>query len=234
MRARPAHPRRPTAPGGRCALIAAVWGVLGAGSAIGQADAAGVDGNTQADPRAAFRWQIGSPADAGAPEPSDTAGSWTLDAGPEIRLATEAGAPDAQLESDAWMLASWTPGAGFAGPLDAAFAFDRGTSALPTAGRADRWARSVFSNEASLRTPLTPGQEVFGWELADGLTLSGVGSRRVITDRDRGFVLSAEAGIRLTPRAGFQVGYELLQTPAGASSEGLGGESVFARFQLRF
>ncbi len=234
MRARSAHPRRPTAPRGWWALVAAVCGVLGAGSAIGQADGADVDGNTQTDPRAAFRWQIGIPAEAVAAEPSDSAGSWTLDAGPEIKLATEADASDAQLESDAWMLAGWTPGAGFAGPLDAAFAFDRGTAALPTGGRADRWARSVFSHEALLRTPLTPGQEVFGWEVANGLTLSGVGSRRVITDRDRGFVLSAEAGIRLTPRAGFQVGYELLQTPAGATAEGLGGESVFARFQLRF
>ena len=55
------------------------------------------------------------------------------------------------------------------------------------------------------------------------------------TERDRAFVLAAEAGWQLSPYAGLHVGYEVLQTPlGGAMPEDAGGDSIFARFQLRF
>lgn len=106
---------------------------------------------------------------------------------------------------------------------------------MPYASRADYWARHVYSQDAAQLTLLDAGQQVVSWDLGSGVTFSGVGSRRVLTDRDRGVVLAAEAGVRLSPHLGFQVGYELLQASAGgAVGNDLGGEAVFARFQLRF
>jgi|GEM_PF-3592556 len=93
----------------------------------------------------------------------------------------------------------------------------------------------VFGVEASQLTPLTGGKEMFSLEVAQGLTLAGVGSRRMWTERDRAFVIAAEAGWKLTPYAGLHVGYEVLQAPlGGAMPEDAGGDSIFARFQLRF
>ncbi|MFG0241777.1 MAG: hypothetical protein ACF8R9_03210 [Phycisphaerales bacterium JB054] len=93
----------------------------------------------------------------------------------------------------------------------------------------------VFGVEAAQLTPLTGGKEMFSLEVAHGLTLAGVGSRRMWTERDRAFVLAAEAGWKLTHYAGLHVGYEVLQTPlGGAMPEDAGGDSIFARFQLRF
>lgn len=191
-------------------------------------------------PAAAFSWQFGQTKGSDPQEGSEHPdGEGGLEIGaPDLELDGAQSTPAPRQASDALVLSDLATGAAPAETLDAAFAF-RNPSGAPvpvaaTMPQADRWARSVFSSEASLRTPLAPGQEMFGWELADGLTLSGVGSARVITERDRGVVLSAEAGIRLTPRAGFHVGYELLQASAGPAEQGLGGESVFARFQLRF
>lgn len=93
----------------------------------------------------------------------------------------------------------------------------------------------VFGVEAAQLTPLSGGKEMFSLEVAQGLTLAGVGSRRMWTERDRAFVLAAEAGWQLSPYAGLHVGYEVLQTPlGGAMPEDAGGDSIFARFQLRF
>lgn len=231
---RPAHatsdrrPRRLRTPGA-VLLCAALPGL-----ASGQGDAAEVDNPPQQQTAAGFHWQLsGSDGDAGH---ADRAETWTLDAGPDIDLASAEGESAAQRELDAWVLASQAPGGDTDAPEtpDAQFELGPGAPSVQVGGSADRWARSVFSDDAAQLTPFEPGHEVFGWELADGLTFSGVGSRRVITDRDRGFVLSAEAGIRLSPRAGFQLGYEVLQASAGSGSEGLGPESVFARFRLRF
>ncbi|MBK7404917.1 MAG: hypothetical protein IPJ41_09860 [Phycisphaerales bacterium] len=97
----------------------------------------------------------------------------------------------------------------------------------------DAWARSVFDRDAAQLTPFTPGSRVVAWQLAEGITLSGVGSRRVWNDRDRALVLSAEAGFDLSPSVGFQLGYEVLQASAVSSSDSR-GEALFARLQLRF
>ena len=185
---------------------------------------------------AGFEWQsIGTERDSGR-DAAEGAGwtldpDWTLDPGPDGDAENESTAE--QQRADAWMLGAWAPSVDDSTGIDAGFTFRR-SAVASSAIRADRWARSVFATEASMLTPLTAGQEVFGWQLADGFTLSGVGSRRVITDRDRGIVFSAEAGIRLAPNAGFQLGYELLQASSGPGGADLGAESLFARFQLRF
>lgn len=92
-----------------------------------------------------------------------------------------------------------------------------------------------FGAEAAQLTPLSGGKEMFAFEVAEGFTFSGVGSRRMWTERDRAFVLSAEAGWKLSPEAGFHLGYEVFQAPLGGIlPEDAGSDSIFARFQLRF
>ena len=93
----------------------------------------------------------------------------------------------------------------------------------------------VFGVEAAQLTPLTGGKQMFALEVAEGLTLAGIGSRRMWTERDRAFVLAAEAEWQFTPYAGLHVGYEVLQAPLGGElPDDAGGDSIFARFQLRF
>lgn len=92
-----------------------------------------------------------------------------------------------------------------------------------------------FSVDAREVTPLVAGKRVFAWELGDGVTLAGVGSRRIWTERTRSYVLSAEAALRLSPHAGLAIGYELLQASSGGPLPNAAeAESIFARFQLRF
>ncbi|VAX40730.1 hypothetical protein MNBD_PLANCTO03-2213 [hydrothermal vent metagenome] len=136
-----------------------------------------------------------------------------------------------------WMLATWAPSTmpDSAADLAAHFALGTATDSRRPASLTDRWTRSIFSEDAGQLTSLTPGSQLFSWELTDDITLAGVGARRLFTDRDRAFVVSAEAGFDLSPRVGLQVGYELLQTSAGGTlPDDAGGDSLFARFQLRF
>ena len=141
------------------------------------------------------------------------------------------------LPPDLWMLDHWIPSLmpDPAADLAAHFEFNETADSRATLSLADRWTRSIFSQEAGQLTSLTPGSQLFSWELTDDITLAGVGARRLFTDRDRAFVVSAEAGFVISPRAGLQVGYELLQTSAGGTlPDDAGGDSLFARFQLRF
>lgn len=190
-----------------------------------------------AEGRAAFVLRRPDATDPGDDATDGSPRSWTLVLGEQ---RTEAGPAEAEIghvQSDGWLLDTWTPSPADETGVDlpSQFAFRPLTGWRGSAGRADRWARSVYSRDAELLTPLTAGREMIGWEVADGLTISGVGSRRVWTERDRAFIVSAEAGLRLSPRAGFQLGYELLQASTGGTlPSDLGGEAVFARFQLRF
>jgi hypothetical protein len=136
-----------------------------------------------------------------------------------------------------WTLAQWAPpqAAETDHQFDAQFTFRPAAAGRRYTSLADYWARNTFSEDASQLTMLDSGQEVIGWHLGSGVTFSGVGSRRILTDRDRGFVLAAEAGLRLSPTVGFQIGYEVLRASAGGSmGNDLGAEAVFARFQFRF
>ncbi len=180
--------------------------------------------------QAAFSYTLG-PLELTEDAPTFLASSLTL------VLDTQPPGDAQQPQADTWMLDVWTPRetTEHATELNT----PRSLTLLDNQPRfrtyADRWTRSVYSQDAGQLTPLTPGQEVLSWELVDGFTLAGVGSRRLFTDRSRAFVLSAEAGFDLSPHAGLQFGYELLQTSAGgALPDNAGGDSLFARFQLRF
>ncbi len=240
MHAPTARLRRPGLRGGSCAL--GLWATVVAGAA-----AQPVAEDAPPDDGAAFTLQ--SPGVEA--EPAGVEGrAWTLDRRPAgVWGGPEAGPSEPQPEpgvedgdrqplADLWMLAGWRPSAALSEPgaeLDAHFAFEPGPLGRPYASRADYWARNIYSQDAAQLTFLDAGQEVVTWDLGSGVTFSGVGSRRVLTDRDRGVVLAAEAGLVLSPHLGFQIGYELLQASAGgAVGNDLGGEAVFARFQLRF
>jgi hypothetical protein len=143
-----------------------------------------------------------------------------------------------QLLIDLWMLNSREPAAG---PEERAEGAILRLEALPDRAvvdplraRTDRWATGLFSRDAELLTPLAPGREFLSWELTDRLTLSGVGGSRVWDYREREFVVSAEAGWQLSGRAGLHLGYEVLQASSASMSPDVAGESIFARFQLRF
>lgn len=124
------------------------------------------------------------------------------------------------------------PGAGISLASIGSEASGRG---LPGGDFVDYWTSSTFADDAELLTPFSQGHEVLSWDLGERLTLAGVGSRRVWDDRNRAFIVSAEAGFNFSSRAGLQVGYELIETSV---ETGLGspasGDSVFARFQIRF
>lgn len=173
------------------------------------------------------------PADTGAAPPD-----LVLDASPTGAVSLETVVDGGDPAEAAW-LGLWSPPE--VGPelRDAGASFElRPEGARPEAlfqARTDRWATGLFSRDAELLTPLASGQELLSWDLTERLTLSSVGSRRVWDYRDCAFVVSAEAGLRLSPRAGLHVGYEVLQasTTEGFAPD-VGGESLFARLQLRF
>lgn len=188
---------------------------------------------------AAFAYAAGpaaAPTRPAADAPVDPS-AWNLGVPAPAPSAQYESEPDVeQLISDAWILNEWSP------PIDDEDGESGGDLAITpivvtvdrtTSSRMDAWSRGVFSRDAEQLTPLTKGRSVVAWHVADGITLSGVGSRRVWDDRNRSFVLSAEAGFDLSPGVGFQLGYEVLQASA-VSTAGSEGESLFARLQLRF
>lgn len=141
-----------------------------------------------------------------------------------------------RLMTEIWLLTSGSPARTLSSEQDLSRSLTlRDRAAVdPLRARTDGWATGPFSRDAELLTPLAPGQEILSWDLTDRLTLAGVGGSRVWDYRDREFVLSAEAGLRLSARAGLHFGYELFQASTVSMTPDLGGESVFARFQLRF
>ncbi len=169
------------------------------------------------------------------------------DAGPDSRLRTdpaglhgqppndEAGATGASAAKN-WMLGEWPPDAAAPDILwTGAAAAGRTTTPQSQPHQTTVRTSGQFGVEAAQLTPLTGGKQVFALELADGFTLAGVGSRRMWTERHRAFVLAAEAGWQLTPKAGLHLGYEVFQAPTGdVLPTDAGGDSIFARFQLRF
>lgn len=162
----------------------------------------------------------------------------TSPAPPMTLILDEPSLDDAETRrANAWMLDTWTPSKATepTTELAAHFALNTNDSQPLFNSQAERWTRSVYSQDAEQLTSLTPGKEMFSWELTDDITLAGVGTRRLFTDRSRAFVVSAEAGFDLSPHAGLMVGYELLQTSStGALPDNPGGDALFARFQLRF
>lgn len=156
--------------------------------------------------------------------------------------APEADEPDlAETLNGASLLDSWgSPGDGVTDLTDGQARFsleaERTAPVDSLRARTDRWATGLFSRDAALLTPLAPGREFLTWALTERLTLASVASPRVWDYRERAFVVSAEAGLKLSPTAGLHVGYELLQatTVGGFAPDVVGGESLFARFQVRF
>lgn len=147
--------------------------------------------------------------------------------------------PDGTLEGpttdDPWALALVPPPPSEELSWTGAGVLRRAASPATGPGRADRWARGLFASDAENLTPLGEGHRVLSFDVARGLSVHGVGSRRVWTERDRTYVLSAEAGLDVSSRIGFSIGYELFQASAGEDvSPELESDSLFARFRLRF
>ncbi|HZW09377.1 MAG TPA: hypothetical protein VFF69_05680 [Phycisphaerales bacterium] len=158
--------------------------------------------------------------------------------GPSDSAATPTAKELERMLAEVWMLtvpgAATAPQPGLDDPISPFDAFAERAALDPLRARTDRWTTGLFSRDAELLTPLAPGRELLSWELTDRLKLSGVGGSRVWDYREREFVVSAEAGWQLSARAGLHLGYEVLQASSASMSPDVSGESIFARFQLRF
>ncbi len=79
-------------------------------------------------------------------------------------------------------------------------------------------------------------QELVRWDVGRSAYISGLGQRRRPDQDTLAFVLSAEAGFDLTPRAGLSIGYEVFRaTDSGERSfSDTLDEGLFAQFRLRF
>lgn len=229
------------------AIPALMAGSLSSAAAVGQEEGSkDTDVSEVAEPRARFvltsRQAAEPETTADAEEARDTDG--VLRAGPAGLSRDEPGdAGDAEtgaIEAEHWLLDRWPVVA--TEPTDENRLIWSGAEVVQRAALPRSRARALpmrtsvaYGVEASQLTLLSGGKQMFAFEVADGLTLAGVGSRRLWTERDRAFVVAAEAGWQLTPRAGLHLGYEVLQTPTGgALPPSAGGDSIFARFQLRF
>lgn len=172
-------------------------------------------------------------------EDTEAIGDTHLHTGAAVRHGPSADGIAANAETLAarhWMLGAWPTDTTNADVLWTGAAVVEQTSTPDDpGGPASVRTSGEFGVEAAQLTPLTGGKRVFALELAEGFTLAGVGSRRMWTERSRAVVLAAEAGWQLTPTAGLHLGYEVFQAPTGdVLPADAGGDSIFARFQLRF
>ncbi|MDQ7013020.1 MAG: hypothetical protein Q9O74_03890 [Planctomycetota bacterium] len=211
---------------------------------------ADADGNTAADTALAYteaRFALTSTPNAADPTSADNPATEEAEASPQSLLITGAAAlhgPTSTGGSDDtgtlaarhWMLGEWPTETVATDILwTGAAVVERAATPHSSGNRITVRTSGQFGVEAAQLTPLTGGKQMFALELADGFTLAGVGSRRMWTERSRAFVLAAEAGWQLTPHAGLHLGYEVFQAPTGGVLPAdAGGDSIFARFQLRF